>query len=84
MVVYGLTLFELLNVIAPIVVAVGSSTLMTMAACPILASLKIMTSPGMGTPRSRDEADAEGISLQSGWAAYTAHKSNAFAVSRMG
>jgi hypothetical protein len=66
MVVYGLTLFELLNVIAPMVVAVGSSTLITMVACPILASLKIMTSPGIGMLRSPGGADAEGISLQPG------------------
>ena len=66
MVVYGLTLFELLKVIAPTVVEVGSSTLITIAACPMLASLKTITSPGMGMPRCPAGADAEGISLHPG------------------
>jgi hypothetical protein len=66
MVVYGLTLFELLNVIAPTVVEVGSSTLMTIAACPMLASLKTITSPGMGMPRCPAGTDVDGISIHPG------------------
>jgi len=66
MVVEGLTLFELPKVIAPSIVEVGSSTLITIPACPRLASLKTITSPGMGMPRCPGGADAEGISIHPG------------------
>ena len=66
MVVYGLTLLELLKVMAPSMVAEGLSTLITIPAWPMLVSLKIITSPGIGRPCCPADAAAEGISCQPG------------------
>src|SRR5260370_7541789 len=75
MVVYGLTLFELLKVITPSIVAVGNTTLITIPACPMPASLKITTSPGAGMPRCPGGAEPSGISCQPGCPPYTTHRS---------